>query len=124
VSSSGSQWLQKGAHNETDKVRGMGKHVTKTKKDQDRTLERYIQQDLELPACYLWGVHSDLILSNRWQMRAMRQDYAQKGLPAPDEDATRSKYLGQGVAAPELALSKTFSGSTSPRANLSSMIST
>lgn len=34
---------KRGAHNETNKVRGMGKHVTKTKQDQDRTLGRYIQ---------------------------------------------------------------------------------
>lgn len=38
----------------------------------------------------------------------MRQDYAQKGLPALDKDAARNKYLGQGVAAPELANVKDF----------------
>jgi hypothetical protein len=33
---------QKGAHREADEVRGREKHVSKTKKDQDGTLRRYI----------------------------------------------------------------------------------
>jgi len=33
---------QRGAHREADEVRGRGKHVTKTKKDQDGTLQRYV----------------------------------------------------------------------------------
>jgi hypothetical protein len=33
----------RGAHKEADKVRSREKHVTKTKKDQDGTLRRYVQ---------------------------------------------------------------------------------
>ncbi len=34
---------QEGAHTEVDQVRGGGKYVSKTVKDHDRTLQRYIQ---------------------------------------------------------------------------------
>ena len=34
---------KRGAHKEADKVRGRGKHVTKTKKDQIRTIKRYVR---------------------------------------------------------------------------------
>jgi hypothetical protein len=33
---------QRGAHREADEVRGRDKHVSKTKKNQDATLRRYI----------------------------------------------------------------------------------
>ena len=33
---------ERGVHTEDDKVRGAEKYVSKTKKDQDRTLQRYI----------------------------------------------------------------------------------
>jgi hypothetical protein len=33
---------QRGAHREADEVRGREKHVSKTKKDQDGTLRRYV----------------------------------------------------------------------------------
>jgi hypothetical protein len=33
---------QRGAHTDRDRVRHREKHVTKTKKDQDATLKRYI----------------------------------------------------------------------------------
>ena len=38
----------------------------------------------------------------------MREDCVRKGLPAPDEEAARGKYLGEGVAAPILAAVKEF----------------
>jgi hypothetical protein len=34
---------KKGVHTEVDKVRDAEKYVSKTKKDHDRTLQRYIQ---------------------------------------------------------------------------------
>ena len=37
---------QTGAHREDDEVCGREKHVTKTKKDQDRTLRCYVLQEL------------------------------------------------------------------------------
>jgi len=33
---------QRGAHREADEVRGRDKHVSKTKKNQDGTLRRYV----------------------------------------------------------------------------------
>ena len=38
----------------------------------------------------------------------MRKEYAQKGLPPPDEETTRCQYLGQNVAAPDLTTVKDF----------------
>jgi hypothetical protein len=36
----------------------------------------------------------------------MRKEYARKGLPPPDEETARRQYLGQDVAAPDLATVK------------------
>lgn len=33
---------QRGAHRDTDQIRGREKHIKKTKRDQDRTLCRYV----------------------------------------------------------------------------------
>lgn len=34
---------QRGAHTEVDKIRDAEKYISKTKKDQDRTLQRYLR---------------------------------------------------------------------------------
>jgi len=38
----------------------------------------------------------------------MRKEYARKGLSPPDEETARRQYLGQDVAAPDLATVKDF----------------
>jgi len=70
---------QRGAHREADEVCGRDKHVSKTKKNQDATLRRYILKE-----------------------------YAKKGLSPPDEETARCQYLGQNVTAPDLATVKDF----------------
>ncbi|KAN0069234.1 Protein of unknown function (DUF3435) domain containing protein [Elaphomyces granulatus] len=77
---------QRGAHREADEVCGRDKHVSKTKKNQDATLRRYIL----------------------WRLGAMRKEYAQKGLSPPDEETARCQYLGRNVTAPDLATVKDF----------------
>ena len=38
----------------------------------------------------------------------MREDYARKGLPPPDEDTARSQYLDKGVPTLDLVIVKDF----------------
>ncbi|EXJ72789.1 uncharacterized protein A1O5_03936 [Cladophialophora psammophila CBS 110553] len=75
-----------GAHAEQDQVRGKGKHVKKTIRNHDGTLNRYVL----------------------WQLGKSRRDAATRGAPAPTEAEIRQKYLGEGVEAPDLLTVKDF----------------
>lgn len=48
------------------------------------------------------------MLYPRWHLKTMREDYARKGLPPPDEDTARSQYLDKEVPAPDLVTVKDF----------------
>ncbi|EXJ96194.1 hypothetical protein A1O1_01320 [Capronia coronata CBS 617.96] len=77
---------QRGACTKVDQVRGGQKYISKTKKDHDRTLQRFVH----------------------WHLKSMREDHEREGLPPPDEDAARSRYLGEGVPTPDLLTVKDF----------------
>ncbi|MCJ1474750.1 hypothetical protein MMC13_003410 [Lambiella insularis] len=77
---------KRGAHKEADEVRGSEKHVTKTKKDQEATLRRYVL----------------------WHLGAIKNDLARRGLTPPSEDHVRHEFLRPGIAAPDLATVKDF----------------
>ncbi|KIW11740.1 hypothetical protein PV08_09012 [Exophiala spinifera] len=74
---------KRGAHDETDKVRDAEKYVSKTEKDQDRTL-------------------------HRWCHKILREDYDRQGLAPPDEATVRACCLAEGVPAPDLVTVKDF----------------
>ncbi|MCJ1426427.1 hypothetical protein MMC29_004330 [Sticta canariensis] len=77
---------KRGAHKEQDKTVHREKHVKKTRKDQDATLNRYVI----------------------WHLSEMEQDAVHGGLPALSEEAAREQCLRPGIEAPDLATVKDF----------------
>lgn len=80
----GVKGYKRGAHRETDKVKGDRKHNDKTKKNHDCTLCRYML----------------------WHLGEIELDYKQRGLPLPSEADVHAQYLGRGIKVPDLEVIK------------------
>jgi hypothetical protein len=49
-----------------------------------------------------------LIQTARWNLGEMQENFARRGLPAPDEGMTRERWLGKGAEVPNLVTLKDF----------------
>jgi len=77
---------KRGAHVEKDQVKNQNKHNSKTKRNHDNTLRRYVL----------------------WQLSEIEHDRTKRDLPIPSEDEVHAQYLHEGVEAPDLATLKDF----------------
>lgn len=101
---------KRGAHAECDPVRNREKHVKKPRKDQDKTVRRYVLHIISSPRVpfIVLKLSCSQHSLTKWHLPVMQRDAAKYRRPLPSEEMAYKHYLRPSITTPDLVTSSGF----------------